>query len=192
MYLGRKHWIFPLLLTFEANFGAKKKLPDKKDLASYCIHFQSIYLKMNGWPSGGARDKHISWKSHALSYCCRCQQKQLSTLKTSRSWEAGRGENNSTGDTGSGDITLKMWYFLFHNIDILVQFGWNLQQNSRYFSAMAVSDFPLNRSEGSQNPCWDRLLVVTMVEPNHPPIQFSWNGVGQDCFTWWFGCKMWE
>ena len=94
------------------------------------------------------------------------------------------------------EVVILLWrcvhrYFLFHNIDILVQFGWNLQQNSRYFSAMAVSDFPLNRSEGSQNPCWDRLLVVTMVEPNHPPIQFSWNGVGQDCFTWWFGCKMW-
>ena len=79
------------------------------------------------------------------------------------------------------EVVILLWrcvhrYFLFHNIDILVQFGWNLQQNSRYFSAMAVSDFPLNRSEGSQNPCWDRLLVVTMVETETTP-QSSFPGM---------------
>ena len=83
------------------------------------------------------------------------------------------------------EVVILIWrcvhrYFLFHNIDILVQFGWNLQQNSRYFSAMAVSDFPLNRSEGSQNPCWDRLLVVTMVEPKPPPnpVFLEWSRAG--------------
>ena len=102
----------------------------------------------------------------------------VASKNNSQHWKqvvAGKlgGENNSTG---SGDIALKMQYFLFHNIDILVQFGWNLQQNSRYFSAMAVSDFPLNRSEGSQNPCWDRLLVVTMVETKTTP-QSSFPGM---------------
>ena len=146
---------------------------------------------MNGWPSGGARDKHISWKSHALSYCCRCQQKQLSTLKTSRSWEAGRRENNSTGDTGSGDITLKMrppifsfpqhWYSRPVWLKFAAKFPVFLGNGCVWFSFEQIGGF----SESLLRP------VVTMVEPKPPPIQFSWNGVGQDCFTWWFGCKMW-
>ena len=45
----------------------------------------------------------------------------------------------------------------------------------------------------------DRRLLRILAETgcnhggnrNHPAIQFSWNGVGQDCLTWWFGCKMW-
>ena len=130
---------------------------------------------MNGWPSGGARDKHISWKSHALSYCCRCQQKQLSTLKTSRSWEAGRRENNSTGDTGSGDITLKMrspifsfpqhWYSRPVWLKFAAKFPVFLGNGCVWFSFEQIGGF----SES-------RLLVVTMVETKTTP-QSSFPGM---------------